>query len=152
MEESTANGRAKFAATDGEQTAALEVATIEGRFPKWRDVVPANRPRVSHFTFQDVETSDSQTVGGGQYNDGARKLRAETETYDGHPRGAVVKVCLNAKMLAELARAIDDAACNGDDNRAVELIVPLDPTQAVVLQRENVGGVTVRGVLMPLHS
>lgn len=41
LEEPGANGVVKFATTDGQATSRAEVPTVEGKFPKWRDVVPA---------------------------------------------------------------------------------------------------------------
>lgn len=150
MEERTANGRAKFAATDGETTAALEVATIEGRFPKWRDVVPGERPRVSHFTFQTAEESDEQTKGFAC--DDAKQLRAETEAKPGHIRGAVVRVRVDARYLAELAAAIDQiTGGDRDDDHGLTLEVPLDPYCPVVMRNEG-HGVKVSGVVMPLRD
>lgn len=148
MEEATANGRAKFAATDGETTAGLEVATMEGRFPTWRDVIPAARPRVSHFTFQDAAESDRQTGGFG--NEDAHKLREETEAKPGHIRGAVVKIRVDARYLAELAKAIHDVT-GTDETNGLTLEIPLDPSCPVTLENEG-NGVKVRAVLMPLMA
>lgn len=150
LEERTANGRAKFVATDGETTAALEVATIEGRYPKWRDVLPGDRPRVSHFTFQDEAESDNQTSGHYEWCKEARKLRAETETKPGNVRGAVVRVRVDARFLAEVAAALD-AVTGNDEDHGLTLEVPLDPTCPLVLSNEG-NGVKVRGVVMPLRD
>ena len=148
MGEADCNGTVKMAATDGAAVAAVEAQTLEGRFPRWRDAVPAARNRVSHFTFQDAETNDAQTAGGGTANKAARQLRADTETYDGHPAHAVVKVTVDAKYLYELAKAIYDTACD-DESRSVDLIVPLNPFAPVVLEKTQ-DDLTVRSVLMPL--
>lgn len=83
LEERTANGKAKFAATDGETTATAEVATIEGRFPKWRDVLPGDRPRVSHFTMMTEQERDKEAR-----SEDEMRLRTETETKPGNIRGA----------------------------------------------------------------
>lgn len=41
MEEPTANGKVTFHGTTGETTSTAVVASEEGRFPKWRDVIPS---------------------------------------------------------------------------------------------------------------
>jgi hypothetical protein len=146
MGEADCNGKAKLAATDGAAVTAVEVQTLEGRFPRWRDAVPAARNRVSHFTFQDAETNDKQTAS--SLDKAARQLRADTETYDGHPAHAVVKVTVDAKYLYELAKAIYDTACDAE-SCSVDLIVPLNPLAPVVLEKTQ-GDLTVRSVLMPL--
>lgn len=151
LEEGTAKGRVKFAATDGETTAALEVSPIEGRFPRWRDMLPGDRPRVSHFTFQDPAESDRQTAG--FHCDDARRLRAETEAKPGDIRGAVLRVRVDARYLAELAAAINAVTGNDceDGGRGLTLEIPLDPTCPLVLSNEG-NGIKVQAVLMPLRS
>jgi len=149
MEESTANGRVKFAATDGQTTAAVEVASIEGRFPRWRDVMPGDRSRVSHFTFQPAEVTEKEISGFDDYARDARKLAEETAACP-VPSAAVVKIRLDARYLAELAKAIHDVTGNPEDSR-LTLEVPLDPTKPVTLENEG-NGVKVRAVLMPLRG
>jgi hypothetical protein len=43
MEEATANGTVRLAASDGQTVSASEVRPVEGRFPKYRDVIPQYR-------------------------------------------------------------------------------------------------------------
>lgn len=44
IQEPGANGTVRVAATNYDTTAAADVRSIEGRFPKWRDVVPSYDP------------------------------------------------------------------------------------------------------------
>jgi hypothetical protein len=149
MEESSANGRMKFAATDGQTVAAVDVASIDGRFPRWRDVMPGDRNRVSHFTFQSPEATEREISGFGDYCRDARKLAEETAVC-GIPSAAAVKIRLDARYLAELAKAIHDVTGNAEDS-GLTLEVPLDPTKPVTLANEG-NGVKVRAVLMPLRG
>jgi hypothetical protein len=148
MSEPDCNGTARMAATDGAAVSAVEVQTIEGRFPRWREAVPGKRCRVTHFTFQDSETNEAQTKNG-PVESTMRQLMQETQTYDGRPADAVVRVTLDARFLAEIAKAFSDCACD-DEHRSVELIVPLNPEAPVELQKTTPEGLTVRAVLMPL--
>ncbi len=145
LEEGSANGSVKLAASDGESVSEATVTPLEGRFPRFREVIPEYKERVSHFTLQDAETNLRQ-VGGCR---AAAKLCEETQQVH-FPGRAAVRVRLDAKYLAELADAIHKMAGSCEDS-GLTLIVPLDPTCPVVLEKET-EDITVRSVLMPLSE
>jgi len=148
MEEASANGSLKLAASDGEATTTRTVQSIVGRFPKWRDVIPTERQRISHMTFQDEKVNDMQLSA--TYNAEARtrlqKVRKETEGVTPN-RSSVVRVRLDVSFLAQIADAIDKMACD-DNDRSVDLIVPIDPSCPVTLEKVT-DDITVRAVIMP---
>ena len=148
LEESSANGSVKLAASDGETTATKTVKPLEGRYPKWRDVLPINRQRISYMTFQEAEANENEGRGFMDREERQRheELRKATEgvTPD---RQSVVRIRVDASFLAEIADAIDKIACD-DSSRSVDLIVPIDPSCPVVLEKVT-EEITVRAVIMP---
>jgi len=149
LQEAGANGTLKAAATDGSTSSTAEVATVEGRFPKWRDVVPDySGKRVSHFTFQTPEESDEQTTGIWRKDELA--LRTETETAQCRPKDAVLWVRVNAKFLAECALAISKMSCSAE-NAGVDLLVPLDPFRPIILSKQD-ADVKCKAVIMPIRD
>ena len=151
MEEASANGTLKMAASDGEATTTRTIKTLEGRFPRWRDVIPVNRKQISHMTFQCNDTNQREVSG--THNAAAyaniQKLRNDTEgvTPDA---SSVVRVRLDASYLAQIADAIDKMACD-DETRSVDLIVPIDPSCPVTLEKVT-DDITVRAIIMPLMA
>ena len=116
LDEQNANGTIPVVGTDRETTKRLDIRPLEGCFPKWRDVLP-----------------DYTIVEQWKVNRGNLHHKA-------------VAIHLNAKAMAKLLLAVlESGEAEGDDNDAVELLVPLDRNGAVVVKR----GLST-GVIMPL--
>jgi len=149
LEEASANGTVKLAASDGETVAESTAKTLEGRFPHFRDVIPNYNERVSHFTFQDEETCQRQiSKSHFQERDALEKLYKDTKDAPAFPGSAAVRVRVDAKYLSELADAIHKMA-GSDVDKGLTLIVPLDPRCPVVLEKET-DDIKIQSVLMPL--
>ena len=107
-------------ATDGKQLSRLDSAPVEGRFPKWRDVI-ASVDVVSHETESPRVTSIDNRC--------------------------AVKIAIDPAYLIDLL-TIAGGLCDVG-SAAVELIVPVDPHRAMYVHKRTDDAQFV-GVLMPL--
>jgi hypothetical protein len=106
LDEKNANGTIPVVGTDLETTKRLDIRPAEGRFPKWRDILP------------DYTIVEQWKVKRGNLSHKA------------------VSIHLDAKTLAKLLLAVlESGEAEGDTNDAVELLVPLDRNKAVVVKR-----------------
>ena len=112
LDEQNANGTVPAAGTDMETTQRLDIRPLDGRFPRWQDVMPS---------YDQV------------------KQWQVLQNNLGHK---AVSICVNAKKMATLLlAALESGELEGDTEQCVELLVPLDREKPIVVKRGGSTGV-----------
>jgi hypothetical protein len=163
LEESTANGQVKLAATDLERSETQVVRSVEGRFPAWRDVLPE---RVVLSPEQQERLAD-------QYDWAAYRAACDAATaaatkdapyipptlepqaeplkrsYNGAAEGTLyVRIRLDPRSVRDTLAFLERVGTS-EDSRGVDLYVPLSAGSAVEF-RAAVDGREARAIVMPL--
>lgn len=151
----SANGTLNYGATDIERTRLVQTRPLEGRYPRWRDVV-TNPARIVIVPDKDHKPIDySAAIDGEAVNGGEDSINGFPVVDPNAPialaeltSGDYVEICVDPAYLAELCKVAESIAC-GDDNRGVTLQIPCDQSSPVRLVKKY-NGVDFVGVLMPL--
>jgi hypothetical protein len=171
VEEPSANGTVRMAATDLETVKEVRPRSLEGRYPRWRDVVPQYKAleiRVfSHSQAVDLATWFSQElcirtvqVASGHndpygcvrlvYDEPQHFLLAKISeagfevTYFGPE---AVAITIDPRYLAEVLTTMDKMNTNREAI-GVDLSVPVDASRPILCRQKS--SVDATGVLMPL--
>ena len=125
IDEQSANGKVLLSTTDLETVQQSTVATCEGHFPKWQDVVP-----------------DYKTI------KAASRTRRNGLPRDSFPS---IRIGVNAKLLAELLTTICKINKDADGGNVVSLEVPLSPDRPMVIHSEAPEFGKTTAVIMPVN-
>jgi len=117
LDEQNANGTIPVAGYDLENVKRMDIKPAEGRFPRWQDVMPNYTPVKQ---WQVIENNLSSKC---------------------------VSLHVDAKYLAKVLEVVLASGNTGDETNTVELLVPLNRDNPIVIKRE-----CSTGIVMPLSG
>lgn len=140
----SANGTLNYGATDLERTRLVNVRTLEGRYPRWREV--CTEPAAIVDVPQKYEATDPvMCKTAGPVDEFGNEPEPAAATY-----GDYVEICIDPVLLADICKVAKEIACD-EDSRGVTLQIPLDHNRAMRIVKKH-AGIEFTGVLMPLAA